>query len=129
MTVSELRDHWIKTNGTLAPSTFGRDLLLRALCYDVQMKAEIREDKTVRKILHSYRPGEPRKTSAIKTGSIIVREYQGHIHEVVVVPDGFLWQGETYKSLSVIARKITGSNWNGPRFFGIGDYKSKRGKR
>jgi Protein of unknown function (DUF2924) len=129
MTVSELRDHWIKTKGTMAPLTFGRDLLLRALCHDVQVKADSGEDKTVRKILHSYRLGEPSKTSAIKSGSIIVREYQGHVHEVVVVPDGYLWQGETYKSMSVIARKITGSNWNGPRFFGIGAYKSKRDKR
>ena len=52
-------------------------------------------------------------------GSIIVREYQGKVHEVMVVPDGLIWQGKAYASLSTIARKITGTSWNGPRFFGL----------
>ena len=55
----------------------------------------------------------------LKVGSIIVREYQGAVHEVMIVPDGFCWQGTVYASLSTIARKITGTSWNGPRFFGL----------
>ena len=55
----------------------------------------------------------------LKVGSIIVREYQGKVHEVMVVPDGFCWQAQVYPSLSTIARKITGTGWNGPRFFGL----------
>ena len=55
----------------------------------------------------------------MKVGSVIVREYQGELHEVLVVPDGFCWRGEVYASLSTIARKITGTSWNGPRFFGL----------
>ncbi len=55
----------------------------------------------------------------LKVGSVIVREYQGKVHEVMVVPDGFIWQGKVYASLSTIARKITGTSWNGPRFFGL----------
>ncbi len=55
----------------------------------------------------------------MKVGSVIVREHKGVVHEVMVVPGGFCWQGETYDSLSTIARKITGVSWNGPRFFGL----------
>ncbi len=55
----------------------------------------------------------------VKVGSVIVREHKGVLHEVMVVPDGFCWRGETYDSLSTIAKKITGVSWNGPRFFGL----------
>jgi len=55
----------------------------------------------------------------LKAGSVIVRKYQGKAHEVMVVPDGLIWQGKVYASLSTIARKITGTSWNGPRFFGL----------
>jgi hypothetical protein len=51
--------------------------------------------------------------------SVIVREYAGARHEVFVVEGGFSWQGRTYPSLSAIAKEITGTRWNGPRFFGL----------
>jgi hypothetical protein len=50
---------------------------------------------------------------------VLVREYQGERHTVTVVANGFLWREATYASLSTIARAITGTNWNGPRFFGL----------
>jgi len=49
----------------------------------------------------------------------MVREHQGTLHEVMVVPGGFSWQEKTYPSLSIIAQAITGISWNGPRFFGL----------
>jgi hypothetical protein len=49
----------------------------------------------------------------------MVREHQGTLHEVMVVPGGFSWQEKTYPSLSTIAQAITGTSWNGPRFFGL----------
>ena len=49
----------------------------------------------------------------------MVREYQGERHEVMVAADGFIWREKTYASLSMIAREITGTSWNGPRFFGV----------
>lgn len=55
----------------------------------------------------------------LKIGSVIVREYEGKLHEVKVASGGFSWPGQTYSSLSTIARKITGTSWNGPRFFGL----------
>jgi hypothetical protein len=55
----------------------------------------------------------------LKPGTLLVREFEGQSHTVTVVPDGFAWTGATYKSLSEIARAITGTRWNGPRFFGL----------
>ena len=52
---------------------------------------------------------------------MLIREHEGKRHEVIAVPGGFLWEGRTYESLSVIANKITGTRWNGPRFFGLRD--------
>jgi hypothetical protein len=61
-------------------------------------------------------PPRPRR---LKAGTVIIREYQGERYEVTVAPDGFIWREKTYASLSMIAREITGTNWNGPRFFGL----------
>ncbi|MGO4676609.1 DUF2924 domain-containing protein [Bosea sp. 2YAB26] len=55
----------------------------------------------------------------IKTGSVLVREHDGVSHEVVIVPGGFLWNGETHRSLSTLAKRITGTTRNGPRFLGL----------
>src|SRR5206468_4012850 len=55
----------------------------------------------------------------LKIGTVLVREYQGARHTVTVVANGFVWREATYASLSTIARAITGTNWNGPRFFGL----------
>jgi Protein of unknown function (DUF2924) len=55
----------------------------------------------------------------LKPGTVLVREYQGERHSVVVASDGFVWREETYASLSIVARLITGTNWNGPKFFGM----------
>jgi hypothetical protein len=54
-----------------------------------------------------------------KPGSMLVRAYGGTLHHVTTLQDGFAWQGSTYRSLSEIARLITGTRWNGPRFFGL----------
>jgi hypothetical protein len=55
----------------------------------------------------------------LKPGTVLVREYDGTRHTVTVVPGGFLWQEKTYSNLSTIAQLITGTKWNGPRFFGL----------
>jgi len=55
----------------------------------------------------------------IKAGAVLVRKWKGHSHRVSVLDEGFTYEGKTYDSLSVIARLITGTRWNGPRFFGL----------
>jgi Protein of unknown function (DUF2924) len=55
----------------------------------------------------------------LKPGTILVREHAGVLHRVVVMENGFAWEGKTFRSLSEAAQAITGTNWNGPRFFGL----------
>ena len=55
----------------------------------------------------------------LKVGTVMVREHLGEMHQVMVVPGGFSWKEKTYPSLSAIAKSITGTSWNGPRFFGL----------
>ncbi len=61
----------------------------------------------------------------LKAGTILTREWNGHPHRVMVVDSGFAWMGKTYDSLSKVAFAITGTKWNGPRFFGLRDKPSK----
>ena len=56
---------------------------------------------------------------SLRAGTQFVREWGGVMHRVTVVDDGFLWNGATYPSLSKVAFAITGTRWNGPRFFGM----------
>ena len=63
-------------------------------------------------------PPVPRER-VLKPGTLLVRHHRGEQHRVVVLPDGFLWDGRTFASLSEVARAITGTRWSGPRFFGL----------
>lgn len=119
MSVSELRGTWREVYGADAPLAFSKDLLARALAYRLQEQAYGGLSAATTRLLRSLaKPGaEPPRR--VKVGSVIVREHKGVLHEVMVVPGGFYWRGETYDSLSPIARKITGVSWNGPRFFGL----------
>ena len=62
-----------------------------------------------------------RRRTELKAGTILMREWNGRPHRVMVVDEGFAWNGKTYDSLSKIAFAITGTKWNGPRFFGLRD--------
>ena len=60
-----------------------------------------------------------RRVARLKPGARLVREWRGQSHTVIVLEDGFEWQGKRWRSLSAIAREITGAHWSGPRFFGL----------
>ena len=62
-----------------------------------------------------------RPSGSVAQYSILVREWDRKSHRIMVMPDGFAWNGETFDSLSEIAFAITGTKWNGPRFFGLRD--------
>jgi hypothetical protein len=109
-----------------------RDLLLRTLAWRLQEKAFGGHDKATLKLLEGSgqkRAGDER-CRRLKTGTVLIRDFGGSRHTVTIVPEGFIWREKTYSSLSAIARIITGTNWNGPRFFGLreGDC-SKDGKQ
>jgi hypothetical protein len=119
MTIDQLRATWREVLASEPPSAFSKDLLARAIAFHVQQKALGGLSPATARLLRSLiKPGieQPRQ---VKVGSVIVREHRGVVYEVLAVPGGFCWQGKTYDSLSTIAKKITGTSWNGPRFFGL----------
>jgi Protein of unknown function (DUF2924) len=119
MTINQLRATWRKIFASDPPPAFSKDLLARAIAFHAQQKALGGLPPATARLLRSLvTPGvEPPRQ--IKVGSVIVREHKGVVHEVLAVPGGFCWQGKTYDSLSTIAKTITGTRWNGPRFFGL----------
>lgn len=119
MSADALRLEWRRVIGSDPPPAFSKDLLARAIAYRLQEEALGGLSPATARLLRSLlKPGaEPPRQ--VKVGSVIVREHKGVLHEVLVVPGGFCWQGKTFDSLSTIAKRITGVTWNGPRFFGL----------
>jgi Protein of unknown function (DUF2924) len=124
MNIEQLRGCWRETTASDPPAAFSKDLLARALCCRLQEQAFGGLSGSTTRLLRSLvKPGvEPPRH--VKVGSVLIREHQGVVHQVLVVPGGFCWQGKTYDSLSTIAKKITGTSWNGPRFFGLRSKKN-----
>jgi hypothetical protein len=102
-----------------APKALPRDLLARMIAYRVQERRLGKLGREMRKLLDRLAKGGAEPVRHLKIGTVMVREHQGRLHEVMVVPGGFCWQDKTYPSLSTIAQAITGTSWNGPRFFGL----------
>jgi hypothetical protein len=123
---AQLRDLWQSELGEKPPGCFGRELLALGIAYARQeqrygglRKSSVRElDRLFARAL-SGSLGESSVPPAGRPGTILVREWQGTTHHVTIVTDGFVWNGKTHSSLSGIARAITGTKWNGPRFFGL----------
>ena len=119
MNIGELRQLWKESYASEPPASFSKDLLARAMAYRLQEDAYGGLSASTARLLKSLAKPAAEPPRRVKVGSVIVREHKGVLHEVMVVPGGFCWRGETYDSLSTIARKITGVSWNGPRFFGL----------
>ncbi len=128
MGVADLLALWRKRRACELPPALTRDLIARVLAWSIQVEA-LGEPARVRKILASVGSGfTPLPDRRVKPGSVIMREYDGTVHEVTVLPDGILWQGKSWPSLSSVAFEITGTKWNGLRFFGVGQPKQKGGR-
>jgi hypothetical protein len=119
--VEGLRQRWRRMVGANPPKGLTKDIVARMITYRIQCEAFGGLDRQTIKLLDRLARGNKPDglNRRLKTGTVLLREYQGERHTVTVVPDGFLWQDSTYPSLSVIARAITGTAWNGPRFFGL----------
>jgi hypothetical protein len=120
-----LARRWRVVFGGRAPD-LPRALLQRILAYRIQADAAGDLDPTTIKLLDRLGRGEISEIPlpelrAVKPGTLLVREWEGTLQRVVVLESGFAWNGVTYESLSKVARAITGTNWNGPRFFGLRD--------
>ena len=121
----ELRLVWRKSHCAEPPFGISRDLLIRSLAYELQQRADGRPSLALRRRLQilvaalekgarSVDPG-----LVLKAGSTLVRQWRGRTHTVLVGENGFEYEGQRYGSLSVIAERITGAHWSGPRFFGV----------
>ena len=121
----ELRLVWRKLHRTESPFGMSRDLLIRSLAYELQQRAHGSPNRALLRRLQtlagasekgalSFEPGV-----VLKAGTTLVRQWRGHTHTILVREDGFEYEGEHYRSLTVIAERITGAHWSGPRFFGV----------
>jgi hypothetical protein len=131
LSLQDLRTEWRKLYHRTAPRFFRRELLIRGIAYELQAKVfgglSTRTRALLRKIAKQAETGGftaadmPRY---LRPGTRLVRAWKGVTHTVDVLEDGFAWNGERYRSLSAIARAISGTNWNGNTFFGLGRKKS-----
>jgi hypothetical protein len=136
MSRTDLRALWGKVLAEPAPACLGRDVLALGIAYAVQeqrqgglTKPVARElDRLLTRVLADGDNKRSPPRSLPRTGTVLVREWQGTTHHVTIVADGFLWNGQTHRSLSRIARAITGTNWNGPRFFAMREGRGKTGE-
>ena len=124
--LGELRQQWRGLYKAEAPSHFSRDLLMRAVAYRMQELAlgglRPEPQRRLRQIEQEFRETGSTRMRAppeLKPGTRLIREWQGRTYEVLVLDDGFSWQSTRYRSLSAIARTITGTPWSGPLFFGL----------
>ncbi len=122
----DLRKRWRRFYHTEPPAGLSRDLQTRAIAYKMQERVHgslpqsvKRKLRTLAKQLETGSDGKFKPGIMLKPGAKLVREWGGRTHSVVVLDDGFDYQGKRYPSLSMIAREITGARWSGPRFFGI----------
>jgi hypothetical protein len=127
--LSELRELWCRLYNSEAAPRLSRELLVRAVAYRIQEVAsggprlELR--RQLRQIgLELQQTGRLRIRPLLKPGTRLMREWRDRSYEVLVLNDGFSWQGTHYGSLSAIARKITGTAWSGPLFFGLRSNRS-----
>ena len=126
LSLAELRDRWKALYGNPAPQSLRRSFLARAVAYQMQVEAYGGLSSSTRNRLQGIAAGVRQGNTdvagiakAIRPGAQMLRQWRGQTHTVTAVNDGFEWNGKTYKSLSSVARQITGTNWNGYAFFGI----------
>jgi hypothetical protein len=125
-----LRRQWRAHLGSEPPAHLPRWLLMKVLAYRLQSDAFGDFDKSIRRILRSgkedgvgapfdRRAPQTREGVSLKVGALLVREWKGQLERVMILEEGFAWNGQTFGSLSQIAKAMTGTNWNGHRFFGL----------
>ena len=121
----DLRVAWRELHRTRPPQGLSRDLLIRALAHRLQEQTHGGTSRVQRRRLQrlarEFEKGSGSSDPGIvlRTGTTLVRQWRGHAHTVLVREDGFEYEGRHYRSLTVIAEKITGAHWSGPRFFGL----------
>jgi Protein of unknown function (DUF2924) len=137
--VGELRARWHTVFRRRAPPHLPRHLLFRILAYQLQADRLGDLDAASRRLLDRLGSGSlerldqrvadlKRSRTALRPGTLLTREWDGYLQRVMVLADGFSWNGKTYPSLSKVAFAMTGTRWSGPRFFGLRDKAASEGR-
>jgi Protein of unknown function (DUF2924) len=126
MPIAQLRTRYREVFRGDPPKAFGPDLLRRSIAHRIQEKAYGGLSRSAQRLLDQMMKAYAAKPNGkivlprrIKPGSVLVREWKGKSHRVMVLVEGFAYDGKTFGNLSEIAVLITGTRWNGPRFFGL----------
>jgi hypothetical protein len=132
--IADLRKRYRDLFRTEPPKAFGPDLLRRSIAQRIQEKAYGTFSASTRRLLDQLVRAAMAKPNGrlelprrIKPGSELVRTWKGQTHRVTVMAAGFVRNGKTFASLSEIASEITGTKWNGPRFFGLRSAPNREG--
>jgi hypothetical protein len=132
--IGGLRSRWHAVWGRPAPLHLLRHPLFRILAYRLQADHWGDLDAESKRLLDRSESPEQagqsavarsRRSTELRPGTVLGREWNGQMHRVAVLDKGFAWNGKTYPSLSKVALAITGTRWNGPRFFGLRDNPRK----
>jgi hypothetical protein len=133
--IAHLRSRYRELFRTDPPKAFGPDLLRRSIAHRIQEKAYGGLSRSTQRLLGQMMKAFAAKPTSkivlprqIKPGSVLVREWKGRSHRVMVLANGFAYDGKTFRNLSEIAGLITGTRWNGPRFFGLRPKTEENGK-
>ncbi len=133
LSIGELRRVWRERFGCEPPKLKSRSVVLNELAWRIQAEISGGLDSASERRLAEIgaaleRDGEyePKVRRDFSPGVVLTREWKGTIHKVTVMAHGFQYLGKRYKSLSYIARTITGTRWSGPRFFGLGQKPGKK---
>ncbi len=122
----ELRRVWRTFHHTGSPLGLSRDLIIRGLADKLQQRAHGGSTRALQRrfriLAEEFEKGARsfHPSGALNTGATLVQQWRGRTHAVLVREDGFEYEGRRYRSLTVIAERITGVHWSGPRFFGLG---------
>ena len=126
LNLGELRELWQRELGGPIPPIRSPDFIRRLLAWKLQERAHGGLDRGTAKRLNDLGRAYaknlghlPSPNLDLKPGTVLGRRWQGVRHDVTVTREGFLYDGESFTSLSEVARHITGTRWNGPRFFGL----------
>lgn len=127
LSLDQLRKEWRGRFGA-PPPVRSADIVRRMLAERIQLEAcgvDPGLQKELDRLVRAHERGQPltERRASVRNGSVLVREWEGATHRVEVSDSHFRWNGRTYRSLSVIAREITGTRWNGPKFFGLREGK------
>lgn len=126
MSLKELQAEWVWMRGTESPRVASAEFLRYSLAWDAQAKCDgglsAKARRRLKQLTEAYERDpehQPSAATELRPGVVLVREWQGKPHRVRVLDDGFEYGGERFRSLSQVARAITGTRWSGPLFFGL----------